>query len=45
MQGQVFTELQAAVGVGQGQGALDVVGHGLAGGVGKVVQGQNDHIA
>ena len=44
MQVQVFAELQAAVGVGQGQGALDVVGHGLAGGVGKVVQGQDEHM-
>ena len=46
VQVKVFAELQPAIGVGQGQGALHVVAHGLAGGVGKVVQRQdNDVIA
>ena len=41
---QVFTELQAPIVVRQGQAALDVVRHLLAGGIGKVVQGQDDHV-
>ena len=44
MQVEVFTELQAAIGVRQGQGALDVVSHSFTGSVGKVVQRQNDHM-
>ena len=44
VQVEVFTELQAAVSMGQGHGSLDVVCHSLAGGVGKVIQGQNDHM-
>jgi len=42
MQFEVFTELQPAVMVRQGHRALDVVGHRLAGGVGQVVQRQDD---
>ncbi len=41
---EVFAELQAAVRVGQGQGALDVVGHRLACGVGDIVHRKNDHV-
>jgi hypothetical protein len=44
MQLQVLAELQAAIGVRDRQRALDVVGHGLAGGVGDVVHRQDEHV-
>ena len=42
MQLEVFTELQPAVGVGQRHGARNVIGHGLAGRVGQVIDRQDD---
>ena len=44
VQVEVGAELQPAVGVGQGHGALDVVGDALAGGVGDVVDRQDDDV-
>src|SRR5690606_13830848 len=44
MQFQVFAELQPPVGVGQGHGALDVVGDGFGGGVGDIVHRQHDDV-
>src|SRR5690606_39597076 len=44
MQFQIFAELQAAVGVRQGHGALDVVGDGFGGCVGDVIHGQDDDV-
>lgn len=41
---QVFPKLEAPVGVRKGQGALDIVGHGLAGRIGKIIQGQDDNM-
>jgi hypothetical protein len=41
---EVLAELQPPVGVGQGDGALDVVGHGLGRGVGDVVHRQDGHV-
>jgi len=41
---KIFAKLQAAIGVRQGQGALDVVAHCFAGGVGQVVQGQDNNM-
>ncbi len=41
---EVGAELQAAVGMWDGQRALDVVAHGLAGGVGNVVQRKDDDV-
>src|SRR5262249_44298181 len=42
MELEVLAELQPAIGMRQGQGALDVVGDGLAGGVGEIVERQDD---
>ncbi len=42
MQIEVLAELQAPVGVRQGERALDVVRHRLAGGVREVVERQQD---
>ena len=44
VQVEVFAELQAAIGVRQRHRALDVVGHRLAGGVGEIVQRQDDDV-
>ena len=44
MEVQVGAKLQTAVGVGDGQASLDVVGHSLGCGVGQVVQGQDDDV-
>jgi len=44
MQREVLAELQPPIGVRQGHRALDVVGDGLAGRVGQVVQRQDDHV-
>ena len=44
MQVEVFAELQPAIGVRQRHRALDVVGHRLAGGVGEIVQRQDDDV-
>jgi hypothetical protein len=44
VQFQVGAELQPAVGVRDGQRALDVVRHGFRGGVGQVVQRQDDDV-
>jgi hypothetical protein len=44
VQVQVGAELQAAIGVRDGQRALDVVGDGLGRGVGQVVQRQDDDV-
>ena len=44
IQVQIVTELQAAIGMRQGHGALDVVRHRFASGVGQVVQGQDDNM-
>ena len=44
MQVKIFAKLQAAIGVRQGQGALDVVAYCFAGGVGQVVQGQDNNM-
>jgi hypothetical protein len=44
MQIKVLAELQAAIGMRDRQRALDVVGHRLAGGVGDVVHGQDEHV-
>ncbi len=44
MQFQIFTELQTAIGMRDGQRALDIVGNSLTGGVGDVVDGQNDNV-
>jgi hypothetical protein len=41
---EVLAELEAAVGVRQRQRALDVVRHRLAGGVGEIVEGQDDDV-
>ena len=41
---EILTELQPAVGVGQRQGALDVVRHRFARGVRKVVERQDDYM-
>jgi hypothetical protein len=41
---QVLAELQAPVVVRQRQAALDVVGHLLAGGIGEIVQRQDDDV-
>ena len=44
MQFEVFAELQAAIGVGQRHRVGNIVGHGLAGGVGQVVDRQDDDV-
>src|SRR5438105_9610206 len=44
VQFQILAELQPAIGMRQRQGALDVVAHSLAGGVGEVVKRKNDHV-
>ena len=41
---KVGTELQTAVRMLDGNGAADVIGNGVASGLGKVVQGQNQHM-
>ena len=41
---QILAELQAAIGVRDGERALDVVGDGLAGGVGEIVERQQQHM-
>ncbi len=44
MQFEVLAELQPAVGMGNRQGAPDIVGNRLASGVGKIVQRQDNHV-
>ena len=44
MELEVLAELQPAIGVRQGERALDVVRDRLAGGVGEVVEGQDDDV-
>ena len=44
MQVEIGAELQPAIGVRQGQRALDVVGHRLAGRVGNIVERQDNHV-
>lgn len=44
MEVKVGTELQTAVRMLDGNGAADVIGNGVASGLGKVVQGQNQHM-
>ena len=41
---QILAELQATIGVGQCLGALNMARDGLAGRVGDVVDGQDDHV-
>ncbi len=41
---KVGTELQTAVRMLDGNGAADVISNGVASGLGKVVQGQNQHM-
>ena len=41
---EVGAELQPAIGVRNGERALDLVGDQLAGGVGNIVERQNDHV-
>ena len=41
---QIFAELQPAIMMRQGQGALNVIGDRFTGGVGKIVQRQNYHM-
>ena len=41
---EIFPELETAVGVRQRQSALDVVAHGLARGVGEIVERKNDDV-
>src|SRR5262249_1967485 len=43
-EGEVGAELQPAIGVRQRQRALDVVGHRLAGGIGEVVERQDNDV-
>ena len=44
MEVKVGAELQAPVGMRQGNSTLDVVGNGLAGSVGKVVKGKDNNM-
>src|SRR5437879_4295499 len=44
MEFEVFSKLQPAIGMRQGQSPFDIVRHSFRGGVGKVVEGQNDHV-
>jgi hypothetical protein len=44
MELKILAELQASVGVREGERSLDVVRHRLAGGVREVVQGQDDDV-
>jgi hypothetical protein len=44
MQFQIRAKLQAAIRMGQGQRALDIVGHCLAGSVGEVIHRQDDDV-
>ena len=44
MQVEVGAELQPAIGMRQRQRALDVVGHGLAGGIRQIVERQDDDV-
>ena len=44
IQVQIVTELQAAIGMRQGHGALNIVRYRFASGVGQVVQGQDDNM-
>ena len=44
VQVKIRAELQSPVGVRQGHGAFDVVGHCFASGVGNVVNGQDDDV-
>ena len=44
MQVQIGSELQPSVGVGNGERTLDVVGNGLAGSVGEIVERQDDDV-
>ncbi len=44
MELEILAELEPAIGVRQGHGALDEVGHRLAGGVREVVEGQQDDV-
>src|SRR5215831_9472336 len=41
---EVGAELQPAIGVRQRQCTLDVVGYRLAGGIGKIIERQDDHV-
>src|SRR6266704_1154170 len=44
MEFEVFSKLQPAIGMRQGQSPFDIVRHSFGGGVGEVVEGQNDHV-
>ena len=44
MQIQIFTKLQAAIRMGYGHGALDIVGHGFACGVRDIIDGQDKNV-
>ncbi len=44
MEIEILAELQAAIGMGNRQGALDVVGHRLARRIGQIVERQDDDV-
>ena len=44
MQFEILAELKPAIGMGNGQGSLDVIGNRFTGGIGKVVQGKDDDV-